>query len=112
MSLFVKLFSFFIPILMIIFGILMWFAPPKNINNSYGYHTKKSMMNQEAWDYAQICAGKSMFLVGIVLIFVTLFLLPRITLDSGSVLITILSIQIVFMFIPFAGVEHILKSKF
>lgn len=112
MSLFVKVFSFFIPVLMILFGMLMWFAPPKGINNMYGYRTKRSMINDEAWNYAQICMGKSWFLVGIVLIFVTIFLLPRITLDSGSILITILSIQIIFMFLPLAGVEYLLKRKF
>lgn len=112
MSLFVKIFSFFIPTLMILFGMLMWFAPPIGINNAYGYRTKRSMMNQEAWDYAQVCMGKSWFIVGIALVFVTIFLLPRITIDDGSLLITILSIQMVFMFLPLAGVEFLLKSKF
>lgn len=112
MSLFVKIFSFFIPVLMILFGMLLWFAPPKDINNVYGYRTKRSMINDDAWNYAQVCMGKSWFLVGIVLVFVTLFLLPRINLDSDSLLITILSIQIVFMFLPLAGVEYLLKRKF
>lgn len=112
MSLFVKIFSFFIPVLMILFGMLLWFSPPKDINNVYGYRTKRSMINDDAWNYAQVCMGKSWFLVGIVLVFVTLFLLPRINLDSDSLLITILSIQIVFMFLPLAGVEYLLKRKF
>lgn len=112
MDMLVKVISFFIPILMILFGLSLWLAPPKNINNGYGYRSKKSMANQDAWDYAQIYSGKSMFLVGIVLIFVTIFLLPRINLDSGSLLITILSIQWFFMFIPLAGIEYILRRKF
>lgn len=108
-SLFIKLFSFFIPGIMIIFGLLMWFAPPQTINNVYGYRSKRSMANQDAWIYAQVCLGKTWLLVGIVLVLVTIFLLPRITIDEGSLLITILSIQVVFLFIPIGWVEFCLK---
>ena len=55
MPLFITALSLFIPIIMIVFGILMWFAPPKGRNTSYGYRTKRSMMNEETWDYAQAC---------------------------------------------------------
>ena len=49
--------------------------------------------------------GKTWTLVGIALIFVTIFLLPRIALSDINTLITILSIQIVFLFLPMAWVE-------
>ena len=52
---------------------------------------------------------KTWLLVGIVLVLVTIFLLPRITIDEGSLLITILSIQVVFLFIPIGWVEFCLK---
>lgn len=112
MPLFITAISLFIPIIMILFGILMWFAPPKGRNKSYGYRTKRSMLSEEAWDYAQICMGKSWFVVGIVLVAVTLFLLPRISLDHGSLMITILSIQVVFLCVPFIWIEFLLSRKF
>ncbi len=105
MSLFVKVFSFLIPIIMIIMGIKMWFLPVRTINPHHGYHSRKSMLSQDAWDYAQACMGKTWTLVGIALIFVTIFLLPRIALSDINTLITILSIQIVFLFLPMAWVE-------
>ena len=112
MPLFITALSLFIPIIMIVFGILMWFAPPKGRSTSYGYRTKRSMMNEETWDYAQACMGKSWFIVGIVLIGVTLFLLPRIALDHGSLIITILSIQVVFLCVPFIWIEFLLSRHF
>ena len=112
MPLFITALSLFIPIIMIVFGILMWFAPPKGRNTSYGYRTKRSMMNEETWDYAQACMGKSWFIVGIVLIGVTLFLLPRIALDHGSLIIIILSIQVVFLCVPFIWIEFLLSRHF
>ena len=68
MSLFVKVFSFLIPIIMIIMGIKMWFLPVRTINPHHGYHSRKSMLSQDAWDYAQACMGKTWTLVGIALI--------------------------------------------
>mgnify|MGYP004425184993 CR=1 FL=1 len=60
----------------------------------------------------QSLMGKSWFIVGIVLIGVTLFLLPRIALDHGSLIITILSIQVVFLCVPFIWIEFLLSRHF
>ena len=43
---------------------------------------------------------------------VTLFLLPRIALDHGSLIITILSIQVVFLCVPFIWIEFLLSRHF
>ncbi|MFR7592748.1 MAG: SdpI family protein [Longibaculum sp.] len=112
MSLFIKAILFLIPILMIIFGVSMWFFPPQSKNRRFAYRSQKSMRNEETWEYAQICMGKTWFIVGIVLVFVTMFLIPRLALSSGSLLIVMLSIQVVFLFLPFAWIEFLLTRKF
>ncbi|MFH6602884.1 SdpI family protein [Maribacter algicola] len=40
---------------------LAWYYkehPPKNINWLYGYRTKRSMANQEVWEYANRLGAK------------------------------------------------------
>jgi uncharacterized membrane protein len=41
--------------------------PAKKINPLYGYRTKRSMRNQEAWDYAQRISSRKIILVGLVM---------------------------------------------
>ncbi|MCL2679416.1 MAG: SdpI family protein [Dehalococcoidia bacterium] len=42
----------------LIAGLILKFAPPKNINDSYGIRTKATARNQETWDYGhRICAN-------------------------------------------------------
>jgi uncharacterized membrane protein len=38
--------------------------PPKSINFFYGYRTRKSMRNQQTWDFANRIAAKMLFYVG------------------------------------------------
>jgi uncharacterized membrane protein len=40
--------------------------PPKGINPVYGYRTKKSMKDQESWDFAQAHSSKMMRIVAFV----------------------------------------------
>ena len=39
--------------------------PPKSINYLYGYRTRRSMRNQETWDFGNIIGAKMMLWVGI-----------------------------------------------
>ena len=39
--------------------------PPKSINYLYGYRTRRSMRNQETWDFGNFIGAKMMFWVGI-----------------------------------------------
>ena len=47
-----------IPGLMLLFGWMFWVSPPGEINDWYGYRTKRSKSSPEAWDYAHRYAGK------------------------------------------------------
>ena len=51
-----------IPLTMIFFGWLLFRKTPKEINYVYGYRTKRSMMNEETWRFANQYFGKAWYL--------------------------------------------------
>ena len=56
-----------IPLTMIFFGWLLFRRTPKEINYVYGYRTKRSMMNEETWRFANQYFGKVWYLCGLIL---------------------------------------------
>ena len=55
-----------IPFTMIFFGWLLFRKTPKKINYVYGYRTKRSMMNEETWRFANQYFGKVWYLCGLI----------------------------------------------
>ena len=55
-----------IPLTMIFFGWLLFRKTPKEINYVYGYRTKRSMMNEETWRFANQYCGKAWYLCGLI----------------------------------------------
>ena len=55
-----------IPFSMIFFGWLLFRKTPKEINYVYGYRTKRSMMNEETWRFANQYCGKAWYLCGLI----------------------------------------------
>ena len=55
-----------IPLTMIFFGWLLFKKTPKEINYVYGYRTKRSMMNEETWRFANQYFGKVWYLCGLI----------------------------------------------
>lgn len=55
-----------IPLTMIFFGWLLCRKTPKEINYVYGYRTKRSMMNEETWRFANQYFGKVWYLCGLI----------------------------------------------
>ena len=51
-----------IPLTMIFFGWLLCRKTPKEINYIYGYRTKRSMMNEETWRFANQYFEKAWYL--------------------------------------------------
>jgi uncharacterized membrane protein len=50
----------------LIVGLLWWRFPPKKINFLYGYRTRRSMANQEIWEYANALGAKMFLYLGAV----------------------------------------------
>lgn len=111
MSLFMKAILFLIPIFMIVAGMYAWWKPTKNKQSFFAYRSKRSLISEEAMEYAQVCMGKSWFMIGIILFIVTLFLMSRLNLSYGDLFIVMISIQVLFLFIPLAWVEYLLSRK-
>ena len=57
-----------IPITMIVFGRLFSNKAPKDINYTFGYRTKRSMMNMETWKFAHEYIGKLWLICGLTLL--------------------------------------------
>ena len=55
-----------IPLTMLFFGWLLCRKTPKEINYVYGYRTKRSMMNEETWRFANQYFGKVWYLCGLI----------------------------------------------
>ena len=54
------------PLLMIGFGLLFIKKPPRRVNSLYGYRTRRSMRNQDTWDFAHQYCGKIWLVCGLV----------------------------------------------
>ena len=59
--------QFITAVVYLLVGFLTVKYPAKKINPLYGYRTKRSMCNQEAWDYAQRVSSRKIILVGLVM---------------------------------------------
>lgn len=81
-------------LLILLVGYLYQRFPPKKINYIYGYRTKRSMANQQVWDYANSLGAKMIIRVGWLVLAVGLisyYLLPE-----HSLIITV-SALIIFL---------------
>ncbi len=57
-------------ILMTLLGWIYVKYPPKKINELYGYRTRRSMANQEIWNYANTIGAKMMLYLGVIMLFI------------------------------------------
>lgn len=55
-------------VIMLMFSLILYFFPPKKINNLYGYRTKKSMRSDKVWGIAQKYSSKMFIKSSVVLI--------------------------------------------
>lgn len=113
--LFMTLSNLIVPLLMIVVGIVLSKNPPGTINGVYGYRTKRSMENQEAWDFAQVYCGKLWRKIGWMMMpFSIIGMFPVIGKNDdfvGVVGAVIITIQCIIMFVSMFFVERALKNK-
>ncbi|MGN0339108.1 MAG: SdpI family protein [Lachnospira sp.] len=105
-----------IPFLMILFGYIFMNNPPKDINSIYGYRTSISKKNMDTWNFAHHYFGKLWFVIGIIILPVSiipmLFFINKST-DVVGIAGTIIEfIQIVVLLIPIYSTEKALKKEF
>lgn len=51
---------------LLVIGYIYKINPPKEINHFYGYRTRRSMKNQQIWDYANKIGAQAMINAGVV----------------------------------------------
>lgn len=108
--------SLVIPLTMIIFGRHFMHHPPKDINRFYGYRTSMSIKSRETWDFAHMYFGKLWFILGLVLLPLSLipmfFLLGKSVETTGNFSLVIMGVQLVFLVVPIFPTERALKKNF
>lgn len=104
--------DFLLPVAMIIFGVLFAINPPSDINEHYGFRTKRSMKSKEAWRFANTQLGKIWVILGIIsIIFIGII---KSTLNLTDDLISMIGLfgTLFSIFISLGIVEKELKLNF
>ena len=116
LGIFMLILLLLMPLFMIVFGRMFMTNAPKDINTSFGYRTKRSMKNQDTWDFAHKHFGKTWFICGLVLIPVSLVPMFLVMSREADVVRTtgfiILGIQLVLMLGAILPTETALKNNF
>ena len=104
-----------VPITMIVFGRLFSNDVPKDINHTFGYRTKRSMMNKDTWSFAHAYIGKLWLICGLVLmpisIVIMVFVLGKGTDTVGMVGAILTVVQMVLMIGTIIPTEYALNKN-
>ena len=104
------------PLMMVGFGLLLMKNPPKKINSSYGYRTRRSVRSQETWDFAHYYFGKLWLVCGLVSIPISLVPICLVLGKSEQVIsvagLIVLGIQTLLLLVTILLTERALKKNF
>ena len=105
-----------IPLTMLFFGWLLFRKTPKEINYVYGYRTKRSMMNEETWRFANQYFGKAWYLCGLISVPLSVMAITLVLGKGTETVGTIGGIITMLQMIPLVGAiiptEIALKKNF
>ena len=105
-----------IPLTMLFFGWLLFRRTPKEINYVYGYRTKRSMMNEETWRFANQYFGKVWYLCGLISVPLSVMAITLVLGKGTEAVGTIGGIITMLQMIPLVGAiiptEIALKKNF
>lgn len=104
------------PVSMIGFGRLFLKSAPKEINSTFGYRTRRSMMNMETWKFAHAYIGKLWFICGLILLIPSvvgmLLVLGKDSDTAGTVWAILVAVQMIPMVGAIFPTERALKKAF
>ena len=113
---FMLLCSLITPVIMVITGIIITKRPPKEINDLYGYHTKRSTESPEAWKFANEYLGRLWLVGGLIMLLLSaavMLLFFGSDEDTTGIACTVITcIQPALMVLLMIPVEIALKEKF
>lgn len=108
--------NFMIPILMILFGYFFKKFGAGSINAVFGYRTKRSMKNQQTWDFANLYFARLWIKVGWIMLPISIVLMLPVLGKAVDTIGTwggiIAMVQVVVLLISIIPVECALKKNF
>ena len=114
MFIFLSACSLLVPLSMIILGYTWKDKPPKDRQGSSGYRTTMSRMNDETWRYAHRCWGWINFVLGIILVILSIFILILTKDDTNFEMISVylVFLQLGIMVLTIIPTEFLLHKHF
>ena len=108
--------SLFVPLIMLLIGIIFIKKAPNKINPVYGYRSRHSMKSIEAWKFAHYLCAKIWLYAGIVMLTLTI-LAMLLVLNKGQETIGLvgtitLYVQLAVIVLSIIPVEVALKRNF
>ena len=108
--------SLFVPLIMLLVGIIFLKKSPNKINPIYGYRSRRSMKSLEAWKFAHYLCAKIWLYTGIILLLLTILAMLLVISKSedtmGVVAQMVIYVQLAVMIISIIPVEIALKKNF
>lgn len=105
-----------IPLLMLVTGLIFSRWTPKSINYLFGYRTRRSMINQETWNFANRTMGRIWITWSLLLLIpsglVLFFLKTRVEQNLETWIVVLTLVQLAVLILSIIPVERALKAKF
>lgn len=105
-----------VPLLMVVFGRIMYKHAPKSINGIYGYRTSMSMKNEDTWKFAHDYCGRLWYKIGLIMlipsVLVQLPFVKRSTDTIGIMTVVLETVQICVMIASIFPTERALRKTF
>ena len=105
-----------IPVIMLVFGIIMYKHAPKNINYIFGYRTSRSMKNDDTWKFAHEYSGRLWWRLGLIMLIPTVIVhIPFYNSNEdtiGIVATIVMTIQLIVLITSIFPMEIALKKAF
>ena len=100
-----------VPVILIAVGSYFRKHPPETANWFWGYRTKRSMQNGEAWRFANVYGGKLMVRTGWIMLAVSLAVMLLTLFRSDDVVAVISTVLIFCQVIPVLAVIPLVERK-
>ena len=114
MFIFLSVCSLLVPLSMIILGYTWKDRPPKNLQGLSVYRTTMSRMNDETSKYAHRCWGRINFVLGIIMVILSIFILILTKNDTNFEMISVYLVfsQLGIMVLTIIPTEFMLHKHF
>ena len=112
----ITIMTLLIPLLMLVTGLIFSRWTPKSINYLFGYRTRRSMINQETWAFANRTMGRIWITWGLILLIPSILVLyilkNRADSKQESWIVVLTLVQLAALILSIFPVERALKAKF